>query len=237
MNTLNSRFDLARWSALGLASCCVANMAMAAPGPVGTVVSSTPITAQVPVPVQQCFDQPVAVQQPNTGGGAVAGALIGGLLGSTVGHGGDRAVATGVGAVAGAVVGNSVEAANNPPVASTVRRCQTVTQYEPRTIGYDVVYEYQGQRYSTRLAQNPGAQIALNVTAAGAMDSAPPPSAPPANPAYAPYPPAPVVVQQVPPTVVYGSPYPYYSYDVAPLVVAPMFWIGGSWHWGRGRWH
>ncbi|MBV8125501.1 MAG: glycine zipper 2TM domain-containing protein [Burkholderiaceae bacterium] len=232
MNTFNPRIGGTACTILGLLSCGVTGLVMAAPSPMGTVISSTPITAQVPIPSQQCFDQPVAVQQPNTGGGAVAGALVGGLLGSTVGHGADRAVATGVGAVAGAVVGNSIEAANNPPGSATVRRCQTVMQYEPRTIGYDVVYEYQGQRYTTRLAQNPGAQIALNVTAVGALDAAPP-----ANPAYAPYPPQAAVVQQVPPAVVYGAPYPYYGYEVAPLVVAPVLWFGGSWRWGHGRWH
>ena len=57
----------------------------------------------------------------------------------------DRAGATGIGAVAGAAIGNGVEvnAANAyPPTAVPVQRCQTVSAYEDRTIGYDVVYEY-----------------------------------------------------------------------------------------------
>jgi hypothetical protein len=65
-------------------------------------------------------------------------------------------------------------------------------------IGYDVTYEYQGKRYNSRLAQDPGAQVALNVsvTPAGqavtSMNSMP-----------------------VAPMVVY-APTPVYGYDVSP---------------------
>lgn len=44
-----------------------------------------------------------------TGGGAVLGALAGGLIGSRFGGGLGRAVATGAGVVGGAVLGNSIE--------------------------------------------------------------------------------------------------------------------------------
>ena len=54
--------------------------------------------------------------------------------------------------MAGAVIGNQAEAANTLPATAMVRTCATTTSYENRLVGYDVVYEYQGQRYSTRVA-------------------------------------------------------------------------------------
>ena len=61
---------------------------------VGRVISSTPVVQQVAVPRQVCSDQPMAVQQPNSGAGAVVGGIAGGALGNTIGHGSGRAAAT-----------------------------------------------------------------------------------------------------------------------------------------------
>ena len=58
---------------------------------VGRVISSTPVIQQVAVPRQVCNNQPMVVQQPNSGAGAVLGAIAGGLLGNQIGHGGGRA--------------------------------------------------------------------------------------------------------------------------------------------------
>src|ERR1700733_11652061 len=66
-----------------------------------TVISSTPVTANVPVPRQQCTEGSQYVQQAPSGAGALIGAVAGGLLGNTVGGGFGRAAATGIGAVAG----------------------------------------------------------------------------------------------------------------------------------------
>ena len=54
----------------------------------------------------------VAIQQHNTGGGAVLGAIIGGVIGNQFGGGSGKAAATAVGVVGGAAVGNSIEANN-----------------------------------------------------------------------------------------------------------------------------
>ncbi len=204
----------------------------------GTVVSSTPINVQVPVPQTQCTDRQQLVQPAPSGGGAVLGALIGGAVGNGVGGGFGRAVATGVGVVAGAAIGNQVEANANPPVATTVRQCNTVTAYETRVIGYDVVYDYNGQRYSTRLAQAPGERIALNVAVTAEGATAPGPGQAPVQTVA----PAPVAVVQPAPAV-YGYP-AYYGYDgyhdqYGPSVaVVPQMVIWGYWgRGGHGRWH
>ena len=234
-------------AALLAAGCGVAGLAAAA-GPAaeyGTVVSSTPVTAQTAVPVQDCRDEQALVQPRNSGGGALLGALIGGAIGNSVGGGFGRAAATGLGVVAGAAVGDNVEATNNPPQATTVRRCQTVSRSETRLVGYDVVYDYRGQRYSTRLAQDPGDRIPLDVqvTPAGALAAAPLQQAQPlldsAQPA--------VVYQQAPAAVpvypaypaygaypVYPAAYPgYYPYGGARVVIG----VGNGYGGYGGRWH
>ncbi len=184
----------------------------------GTVVSKTPAYVQVAVPERQCVDQEQSMRQAPTGAGALVGALVGGGVGNAMGGGAGRAAATGIGVIAGALIGDRVEANATPPVTATVRNCQTVSRVESRMVGWDVVYDYNGQRYSARLPSDPGDRVALNVSvapAAGAYVSAP--AATPAT-TY-----TQTVVQA--PTAVY-APAPYY--------VVPSVSLGFG--WGR-RWH
>ena len=168
----------------------------------GRVVSSTPVTAQVLVPQQQCTDQQQQVPARTSGGGALLGAVVGGVVGHNLGDGFGRAAATGLGAVVGSVIGDRVEAGNTPATDIPVRSCQSWTRAENRLIGYDVVYDYQGQRYATRLTQDPGSSIALNVNVAPASDVVA--QAQPNTPE--------VVVVAPPPAVVYVNPPSYVSY-------------------------
>ena len=173
----------------------------------GRVLSSTPVTAQVLVPQQQCTDQQQPVPARTSGGGALLGAVVGGVVGHNLGDGFGRAAATSLGAVVGSVIGDRVEAGNTPTTDIPVRSCQTWTRAENRLIGYDVVYDYQGRRYATRLAQDPGPSIALNVNVVPASDGVAqaPLDAPNAMG-------APQVVVLAPPTVVYATPPNYVSY-------------------------
>ena len=180
------------------------------------VVSATPITASVAVPNRVCSEEQQLIGARPSGAGAVIGAIAGGVLGHQVGGGFGRAAATGIGAVAGAAIGNGIEvnAANAyPPTAVPVQRCQTVSGYENRTVGYDVVYEYAGRRYTTRMARDPGPQIEIDVRPAGAMADAGMAApqyldAPPPRAVYAPMP-----VVAAPPPVIYVSPaVGYYGY-------------------------
>lgn len=50
-----------------------------------------------------------------SGGGALAGGAVGGVLGNQIGHGSGRAAATALGIVGGALLGNAIEAQNNAP--------------------------------------------------------------------------------------------------------------------------
>lgn len=206
----------------------------------GTVVSSTPVVASVPVAQRQCFDEPVVYQQRPTGAGALIGAIAGAAIGSNIGSGAGRAVATGIGMVAGATVGDRVEADASSPVASTVQRCRNVTAYERRTVGYDVVYDYQGVRRTARVAQDPGDQIALDVAVAPVGAMAP---SRVSAPNYA-EPPAEAVYEQEPPRVVYTQPRyydygpPAYASPWVPLAVGIGIGWQGSRNWGGyGRGH
>lgn len=41
----------------------------------------------------------------------------------------------------------------------TQERCTTITTYEDQVVGYDVLYEYEGQQHSKRMAYDPGTHI------------------------------------------------------------------------------
>ena len=143
-----------------------ANVAQAAE--FGRVISSTPVVQQVSVPRQVCTTTTVQTMQP-TGGGALVGALIGGALGNQFGRGQGRAVATAVGAIGGGFVGNQIEAQNygSYPVTQNAQQCHTVNAVENRTVAYNVLYEYAGQRYTVQMPQQPGNRIALQVSTVG----------------------------------------------------------------------
>ena len=190
----------------------------------GTVVSRTAVFAQVLTPQRQCSEQQQLVQPASTGAGGLLGALVGGVAGNAIGHGGGRALATGAGLIGGALLGDRLEANATPPTSVPVQQCQTFSQFENRLIGFDVVYSYNGQNYSTRLASDPGAPgaaLPLNVSVSPA--------------AMAPAVQAAPVVIDAGPQVVYGPPPVVYG---APVYAAPAVglrigtgWGGGYHHW------
>jgi uncharacterized protein YcfJ len=219
------------------------------------VISATPVSGSVAAPRQDCVQAEQIVQQPPSGAGAVIGAIAGGVIGNQFGHGFGRAAATGLGVVAGSTIGNNVEANANPPQAVPVRRCRTVSGYENRIVGYDVIYEYNGQRYTTRLPSDPGPRLAIDIRPAGnaPLDRVGPPASYRAvPPAYAQAAPS---YSEVAPTyydaapAYYDAPDAYYApapaYYSAPYYIAPAaiglgigYWVGSSWHRGfRGGWH
>ena len=206
----------------------------------GVVVSSTPVVVSVPVSQRECFEEPVSYQPPGSGVGALFGAIAGAAIGNTIGSGAGRAAATGFGLVAGTAIGDRLEASSAPPGLYGVQRCRNVTQYEDRTIGYDVVYDYQGVRRTARLARDPGDRLALDVSVvpAGSVPAArrsTPPSA-----FYGDAPPQVYFYDSVsppppPPRVIYlPQPYPVGP----PVYLAPWpslsIGIGGSWGHGGG---
>lgn len=216
----------------------------------GRVISSTPVIQQVQVPRTVCSNQPVAVQQPRSGAGALIGAIAGAALGNAIGHGTGRAAATGIGLVGGAAVGDRIEGGG--ATVQNMQSCSTQTFYENRTVAYNVTYEYGGRQSTVQMANDPGPTIRLQVTPVGS--AAPTDAYPMAGGEVMSAPPGTVSVPAVvaSSTTVYpayAAPvYPVYSPGYYPSYYPPVGislgfgFVGGGWgghhhHGGhRGNW-
>jgi uncharacterized protein YcfJ len=131
------------------------------------VVQVTPIKERVYQPEKECWTeyQQTTRRTERYSGGAVLGTIVGGLLGNEVGKGRGTKVATVVGAATGAVIGDRMQNKNvgSETVTTPVQQCRTVDRYHERVAGYEVAYEYQGYRYTTRLPHHPGRELRVNV--------------------------------------------------------------------------
>lgn len=131
------------------------------------VVRVTPQVEQVNYPQQECYTEYVQVQrQPQRGvGGSIIGGIAGGIIGNQVGGGSGKTVATAAGAITGAIVGDRLE--NNQPGTveqQPVQRCRTVDNWQSRTSGYAVTYEYQGHTYTSVMPYDPGERLRVRVS-------------------------------------------------------------------------
>jgi uncharacterized protein YcfJ len=120
-------------------------------------------------PRQECYPQTVTREDNNHTGGTVLGAIVGGVLGNTVGKGDGRKAATVAGAVAGGAIGNRVSAAHDQPYTTQQTVCRPVN-YAPQQqiVGYDVEYRYRGDVYMSRLPYDPGERLRVRITVAPA---------------------------------------------------------------------
>lgn len=229
---------------------------------VGNVISSVPVIQQVAVPRQVCSNQPVVVQQQPSGVGGVLGAIAGAAIGSQIGGGSGRGVATVLGTVGGAVLGNSVEGGNG--YVQNVPQCFTQTAYENRTVAWNVTYEYAGRQHTVQMPYDPGPTIRLQLTpmssygqpqgdvaqaASGGVVVAPAMPAAPIAQAAPIAPPAPIVQAApvyVPAPIVYQSYQAYPAYPAYPAYVPAYrpyppvsisLGIGYSRGWGGHRGH
>ncbi|VUD53196.1 hypothetical protein TDB9533_01786 [Thalassocella blandensis] len=144
------------------------------------VTHVSPVYEQVEhrVPREECWMETVEVNQPrnNHAAGTIVGGVLGGAVGHAVGHGHkNRKVSTALGAIVGMSIGNQVSQRHQDRHASVryeeFQRCETryTTEYSERLAGYDVSYQYLGQRYTTRMQHDPGDRIrvAVNVRPVG----------------------------------------------------------------------
>lgn len=138
---------------------------------IAAVTGVTPITEQINHPTQQCWTETQtttqSAPQQHDYLGAIVGGVAGGLLGSTVGRGNGRTAAAAVGAGIGALTGDAMANQNNAGGSVTtttpVQHCRQVDNFETVTTGYQVTYDYDGQRFTTRLPYDPGKQLRVNV--------------------------------------------------------------------------
>ena len=127
---------------------------------------TVPVLAANPVYQPQMRERRVCERTPPSAGtnavGALIGGVAGGILGNQIGRGKGRGVATAAGVVGGALAGNAV--ANS---AQETPNCQTVYEQQQVLVGYDVSYEFYGQRGLVRMSQRPGPSIVVEVKPAG----------------------------------------------------------------------
>jgi uncharacterized protein YcfJ len=137
------------------------------------VVSVTPVRSSGTSSHEVCHDEVVNHAAPpkdqhNIAGTAI-GAVAGGLLGHMVGGGKGKTLTTVAGAAAGGYAGNRIENAHHKPqvTQSVERRCSTVAGTSGKIIGYDVQYVYNGVTRTTRMDHDPGdrVQVQEGVTA------------------------------------------------------------------------
>ena len=126
------------------------------------VVSVEPKTHLVKVPREECHEEAVVHQAPVRDEhrllGTGLGAAVGGILGHQIGGGRGNTLATVAGAAAGGYAGNELQhkAQESDTVTTNERRCSTVYDRREEAAGYDVVYEYRGERHHTHLDHDPG---------------------------------------------------------------------------------
>lgn len=138
------------------------------------VVSAQPVyqLAQIETPQERCAEERVLVdraKRQSSDTPIIVSTIIGGAIGNAVGN---NKSSKRVGAVLGAVLGNSVgrDIARQSQSSDTrqyqiVERCETVfvSHEEERLLGYDVIYLFNEQQYSVRMAQDPGSQMKVRV--------------------------------------------------------------------------
>jgi uncharacterized protein YcfJ len=141
------------------------------------VLSAQPVIHYVNVrrPVQECWRDTeyytVDNRHHRVHGSKLVGAIIGGVIGHQFGSGHGNDAATAAGAIIGAAVGGDIarhrdtSGYKSTRYSRPVRRCETrYRDYrEERIDGYDVVYRYRGQTYSTRLPYDPGRKMKVRV--------------------------------------------------------------------------
>jgi uncharacterized protein YcfJ len=121
----------------------------------------TSVHAVVGPPEQRCWVE----RRDFTGNanvpGAIAGAVIGGILGHQIGGGRGQDVATAGGAVAGAALGANVGRGSDEGYGRDVQRCTNAGGYDQPDY-WDVTYSYRGQEHRVQMSSPPGSTITVN---------------------------------------------------------------------------
>lgn len=140
------------------------------------VLSARPIVRHITVttPVKECWQDTerytVHHRAPGAAGSTLFGAILGGVVGHQIGSGRGNDAATVAGTLIGAAIASDASTRRhggsyNTTHSRPVTRCET--QYrehqQERIDGYDVVYRYKGQKYATRMPNDPGRRIRVRV--------------------------------------------------------------------------
>lgn len=123
----------------------------------------TSVRAVVGTPQQRCWVEQQQVAKPASGynvPAALAGAVLGGVLGHQVGGGRGKDLATAGGAVAGAAIGANVGGGGQQVATQNVQRCETVPNQTPEY--WDVTYNFRGVDHRIQMTTAPGPTVTVN---------------------------------------------------------------------------
>jgi uncharacterized protein YcfJ len=141
------------------------------------VVTSKEVFETVVMPREQCADVQVKKQAPvkdeHRVAGTAIGAVAGGLIGSQIGGGKGKTLATIGGAAAGGYAGNQVQKnmQQKDVVTTTERQCKTVQEKSQKLVGYNVTYRLDGKEGTVRTSFKPGDTLPVKD---GKVDTTPP---------------------------------------------------------------
>jgi len=129
------------------------------------VVGVVPFYREVSVPHQVCNQETVYEQRHvYSDRNSPAGMIVGGVVGSHIGKGKGKTVATVLGAITGSVVGNNVARGNGyESYPRNVSVCKEVYSYRNEVDGYDVTYAYNNSLFTTRMPYDPGNKVKIKV--------------------------------------------------------------------------
>ncbi|QAU23926.1 glycine zipper 2TM domain-containing protein [Dyella sp. M7H15-1] len=129
------------------------------------VVNVIPVRQDVSNPQKVCHDEVINRTVPPKDqhqiAGMAIGAVAGGLLGHMIGGGKGNALATAAGAIGGGYAGKKIEESHQQAnvQSEVVRRCSTVANARSKIVAYDVTYVYNGVTRTTRMDHDPGDRV------------------------------------------------------------------------------
>ena len=126
----------------------------------------TSVRAVLGTPERRCWVEREQVSQQRDGvnvPAAIAGAVIGGILGHQVGGGRGKDVATAGGAIAGAAVGANIgrDGSGQQVATQDVQRCDSPPS-QSRPDYWDVSYNFRGQDHRVQMSAAPGPTVVVN---------------------------------------------------------------------------
>jgi uncharacterized protein YcfJ len=146
-------------------------------GQYGQVVSVTPVRQDVSNPQQVCHDvvinRTVPPKDQHQIAGMAIGAVAGGLLGHMVGAGKGNGLATAAGVIGGGYAGKKIEESHQQAnvQSEVVHRCSTVANTSSNIVGYDVTYVYNGVTRTTRMDHDPGNRVRVEQSVSVVSDA------------------------------------------------------------------
>ncbi|UCV21069.1 beta/gamma crystallin-related protein [Ferribacterium limneticum] len=124
----------------------------------------TAVRAVVGTPDQRCWVEREQIAPERTAANipaAIAGAVIGGVLGHQVGGGHGKDLATAAGAVAGGLLGANIGRGDTSAQTRDVQRCTNASS-AGRPDYWDVSYVFRDQEHRVQMANPPGQTITVN---------------------------------------------------------------------------